>query len=400
MDTTYLDSQILTTHSPGGGGRPPSVVASFGLGLDSSAMLVRWLTNPDSRDFEVEDLVVVTAMTGHEWTSTVEAVERHVLPLFRRHRVRYLQVARSQRRTTRAGGGVVVLNDSRCTGQLFAAGHYTLGDEMLSAGTLPQLGGIRACSMHSKGDALDPVIARITSGRPYRHAIGYEANEAGRSTKDRGYNTATRTGWYPLQEWGWNREDCQDFLLAEIGASIPKSACSFCPFSMATETGRAHQIRRFRAEPDRAAEALFLEFVARSLNPAQTLISGSSAADMVARAGLDDVVTRFQTRLQRSPWALYEVRRLQRRGPAGGRGITARSIRTIATGTRAQMAAQLAREPGQRVRGVDGVIRHVLKDRSVHGVDHLIVAAPLGPVDKQRPGFEQWWHEAVGDALF
>lgn len=39
MDTTYLDSQILTTHSPGGGGRPPSVVASFGLGLDSSVMV-------------------------------------------------------------------------------------------------------------------------------------------------------------------------------------------------------------------------------------------------------------------------------------------------------------------------------------------------------------------------
>lgn len=378
----------------------PRVCASFGMGLDSTAMLLRWLTDASSRDFELADLVVLTAMTGHEFAATTDAVSRLVLPLLARHRVRFIQVARCARTTTRAGDGVVILDDSCSAATLFAHGDYTLGQEMLAAGTVPQRGGIRACSMHAKGDCLDPVIARITAGHPYRHAIGFEANESGRAAKDRTYNTATRTGWYPLLEWGWTRADCQRLVLDILGEAIPKSACGFCPFSMATATGRSQQVQRYRAEPERGAEALFLEFVARSLNPAQTLIENSSAAELVAQAGLDEVMARFTARLEHSPWALYEVRRLARPGRGGRRGITARSVRIIATGTRSHMADQLSTQPGQRVCGADGVVRHVVRERAHDGVDHLFVAAPAGPQNKQRPGFEQWWQEATGDGLF
>lgn len=169
---------------------------------------------------------------------------------------------------------------------------------------------------------------------------------------------------------------------------------------MATATGRSQQVQRYRAEPERGAEALFLEFVARSLNPAQTLIENSSAAELVAQAGLDEVMARFTFRLEHSPWALYEVRRLARPGREGRRGITARSVRIIATGTRSHMADQLSAQPGQRVCGADDVVRHVVRERAHDGVDHLFVAAPAGPQNKQRPGFEQWWQEATGDGLF
>ena len=192
------------------------------MGVDSTAMLVRWLTDPSSRDFDLEELAVLTAMTGHEFQTTTEAVSRLVLPLFRSHRVRFIQVARSQRKTTRSGGGVVVLDDSRHPQQLYAAGGYTLGQEMLSAGTVPQRGGIRA-RIHAKGNCLDPVIARITEGEPYRHAIGFEANEGGRSSKDRFYNSDVRTGYYPLQEWNWSRADCQRFLVETLGEPFAKS---------------------------------------------------------------------------------------------------------------------------------------------------------------------------------
>ena len=271
---------------------------------------------------------------------------------------------------------------------------------MLSAGTVPQRGGIRACSIHAKGDCLDPVIARITEGEPYRHAIGFEANEVGRSSKDLLYNTGVRTGYYPLQEWNWSRADCQRFLVETLGEPFAKSACGFCPFAMSSESGRAHQIERYRQEPELGAEALFLEYVARSLNPEQTLIEGSSAAELVSAAELRDVQDQFDTLLEESAWALYEVRRLTRPGRAGKRGLTARSLRVTATGTRTEMAGQLAEKPGQRVHGDDGIVRHVLRDRRQHGVDHLFVAAPAGPEEKQRPGFEQWWQEAVGDSLF
>ena len=40
---------------------------------------------------------------------------------------------------------------------------------------------------------------------------------------------------YPLQEWGWTREDCEARILAE-GLPLPvKSACFFCPASKKAE---------------------------------------------------------------------------------------------------------------------------------------------------------------------
>lgn len=48
----------------------PKVVLSWGLGEDSTAILLRWLEDPTSRDFELNELVVVSAMTGNEWEST------------------------------------------------------------------------------------------------------------------------------------------------------------------------------------------------------------------------------------------------------------------------------------------------------------------------------------------
>ena len=74
--------------------------------------------------------------------------------------------------------------------KLHFRGRYRLSDEMLSQGTIPQLGGFRSCSVHSKANALEPVIAALTQGQPYRHAIGFEAGERARATKDAQYNTA------------------------------------------------------------------------------------------------------------------------------------------------------------------------------------------------------------------
>ncbi len=121
----------------------PSVVVSYGLGLDSTCLLLRWLQEPTTRDFALEEMVVVTAMVGDEFTSTAVAVESLMLPLFRKFGVRYIQCARGQRITSASGDGVVVLDDSTCPQKLYADGAYRLSDEMLSTGTLPQLGGAR-----------------------------------------------------------------------------------------------------------------------------------------------------------------------------------------------------------------------------------------------------------------
>jgi len=379
---------------------PPSVVMSFGLGLDSTALLMRWIIEPASRDFALGDLALVTAMTGHESAATTEAMTRLVLPRLREHSIRFIQVARSRRKTTRAGNGIVVLDDSRHPRTLHAAGAFTLGDEMLSAATLPQRGGSRICSVHSKGDALDPVIARVTKGNRYRHVVGFEANELSRAKKDRLHNTAWRTGDYPLQAWGWTRDDCRQFLLDTIKESVPKSCCGFCPFAMSTVASRKVVIDRYRQEPHLGAEAMFLEHVARSINPAQTLIEASSVADLVLDAGLAQVNALFEGRLRDCAWSLYEVRRVVRPGKEGRAGITARSLRVLATDNRDAIAELLTSAPGIPIRGDDGILRHVLRDRGRDRVDHLFVAAPAGAESKQRSGFEQWWQEATGDGLF
>jgi hypothetical protein len=377
----------------------PSVVASFGLGLDSSAMLLRWMLDPSSRDFELDELVVITAMTGNEFASTCEVVTGRILPLFAQHCVRFVQVARSQRKTTASGDGVVVLDDSRQPRLLRSEGAYTLANEMLSAGTVPQRGGMRACSVHSKGNALDPTIARLTKGQPYRHAIGFEANEKARAVKDSTYNTRLRQGFYPLQHWGWSRKDCHEFVMDVLGEAIPKSACVFCPFAMSSDVGRSSLIQRYRNEPQAAATAMYLEHISRSLNTSQTLIEGSSVAELISTAHLDEAIMLYDNMLDGN-WSVYEVRRVNRAGRAGKRGITARSVRVLATGTRTQMASLLASQPGQRRTGPDRITRHVLRERAIDGVDHVIVSAPAGVDAKQRPGFEEWWQDVVGDGLF
>ena len=277
---------------------------SFGLGLDSTSLLIRWLTDPSSREFALESLVLVTAMTGHESAATVDAMNRLVLPRLRQHAIRYIQAARSQRRTSRAGDGIVVLDDSRSPQKLYAAGEYTLGDEMLSAATIPQRGSGVPRSRHRA----------ITQGRPYRHVVGFEANEAARAAKDRLHDTELRRGWYPLMDWAWTRSDCHRYLLDVLGESVPKSCCGFCPFAMSTVAGRAQVIERYRQEPQLGADAMFLEHVARSINPSQTLIEGSSVADLVVEAGLSEVSDLFEAELHKRAWSIYEVRRVTRPG--------------------------------------------------------------------------------------
>lgn len=56
---------ILKAMEPRARERQP-VILSYGMGVDSTAILTRWLLEPWSRDFGLEDLVVLTAQTGDE----------------------------------------------------------------------------------------------------------------------------------------------------------------------------------------------------------------------------------------------------------------------------------------------------------------------------------------------
>jgi hypothetical protein len=396
--TLTADHPPLVLPGTEGAAATPSVIFSFGMGVDSVALILRWLEEPASRDFDLADLVMITAQVGDEFDSTRQLVEDHVLPRLRRAGVRFIQCARSQRKTTAAGGGVVILDDSRAPQRLFFDGSYTLSQEMISQGTIPQLGGFRACSIHAKGNILDSVIAAITQGQPYRHVIGFEANEQGRALKDSGYNSEARRGWYPLVEWGFTRQDCLDYIAEKTGVVWLKSACGFCPFAMTNETGRRNLMQRYRTEPALAAKSLLMEDIARRLNPRQTLIAGSSLADVVAAADLRAVQAALESLRAELEFAVYEVRRVTPRARNGHRGVTARSVRAVARGNRAQMDIHLAGLPGERILGEDQIVRHHLPagDRC----EHLFVVAPALVDDKQRPQFNTLWQEHNADGLF
>lgn len=378
----------------------PRVVLSYGLGLDSTALLLRWIHEPSSRNFDLSELAVCSSMVGDEFQAVGRDVQEHIVPLLHANKIRFIQVARSERKTTKSGRGIVVLDDSTAPERLHVEGSYALSQEMLAAGTLPQRGGLRLCSVHAKGDPLDYVIDRITGGRSYRHAIGFGAAEQPRITKDRLYNTIQRTGWYPLADWSWDRAKCQEYVHSILGRFWEKSACVYCPYAMSSAQGRANVLARYRSQPAAGAHTLYMEYVARCINQAQTLIAGSSAFDMVEQGALPEVLDLFHQRVSAARHALYEVRRLTRPASNGGRAVTARSVKILATGSRSAMHARLREIPGRLLTGTDGITRVIRRDRATDGVDHLYVAAPDEVEAKQRPGFEEWWQQAAGYTLF
>lgn len=385
----------------------PKVVLSYGLGEDSTAILLRWLEDPTSRDFELADLAVVTALTGNEWESTRAAVEALVLPRMAAAGVRFVQAARSRRHVTKAGDGVVVLDDSRSPTRLYLEGDYTLWQEVTEAGTIPQSGGARMCSVHAKGDVLDPVIAKITRGESYRHIIGFEAGEVRRALKDEAYNTATRTGEYPLIVWGWHRDDAVSYTSSIVGGSVGKSACTFCPFSFGSKAGRANMLDRYAAEPEIAARTLLMEHLALALNPAQGLIGGKRLIDLIRAENRAGVLGAFEALLAEQTHTIYDVRRIisARKGDPTMPGNVDRSLRPRYTGTREPLQSDLdrlavdgeARGATTAITGDDGIMRLYQHQRgsTFPTIERFFVVAPALAPRKEKARFDERWAELV-----
>lgn len=375
----------------------PSVVLSYGLGVDSTAILLRWISDPSSRDFDLSELMVITAMTGDEWTQTGELVTDHVLPLMRAHGIRYVQVARA---TGSQSDGVAVLDDSTSPTTLHLRGAYRLSDEMFTAGTIPQRGGSRLCSSKSKGWALDKFILDATGGRPFRHVIGFEANEMSRARKDCTYDTDIRGGEYPLIQWGWDRQTCIDYIRSVLGVTWAKSACTFCPFALENKESRRITLQRFHDAPADGVQALLLEHTALALNPAQTLSSAGPLHHLVS----DEVAQEFWTHLWRQPHAIYEVRRVlrPRKDDRTRLANASRSVRMMVGGDRRQMQSLLHHEALSRgltvtrdpVASLDPLFARLWLRRRPQvfpGVEHMFTVAPRLVADKQHPRFEDWW---------
>ncbi|WP_053739167.1 hypothetical protein [Nocardia sp. NRRL S-836] len=267
-------------------------------------------------------------------------------------------------------------------------------------------------SQHFKGWVLDTVIAELTQGKPFRHVVGYELHETRRAVRDARYNTALRTGEYPLRQWGWSRADAQAFLRTTFGLDRDwaKSACTYCPFALTNKTGRSETVARFIAEPDAGVLALAMEFSATCLNPAQGLIKGERLLTLLrTSAGTAAVLTAFEELLASMPWAIYDVRRtLSPR--VDGKTNHARSIRMLDVGGPAEMRVELNRRADLAGTAVtigdpafpdDAHPRIWLRTRDpkqlVRGLataEQFLTIAPATAADKTGPAFPAAWAAA------
>ncbi len=397
-----------------------NVVLSYGLGVDSTALLLRWLEEPRSRDFDLSDLLIVTSMTGDEWPRTGVLVEQHILPRLREAGLRYAQVARAG---SKQAQGIIVLDDSDTPAHLHIAGAYKLSDELVAAGTIPQVGGNRICSMKFKGWVIDhyleqhaPDATRHAFGyetselgraencaahMPGRLVLAYEKGETGRAKRATDFDTPNRLAEFPLIEWGWDRPDCERYIEQITGVpDWPKSACVYCPFALTNRASRERTLQLYRARPESALETLMLERRSICLNPRGGLIGGDRLDHLVA-VEHPDLAARFSRRLDQTPHSVYEVRRLcrPRRDNPLKVGNANRDLRVLADGSRSECEAQV-RERGRTDRA-DGIERVYMLRRGdqLPAREHFVVAGPAGAVDKAVPSFDKWWNELDQEQL-
>jgi hypothetical protein len=348
------------------------VVMSYGLGADSSAILFRWLIEPESRDFDLDQLIVITAMVGDEFDDTGVLVLKHMLPLLSARGVRFVQIARAGRLEK---DGIKVLDDSRSPTELHIGGAYKLRDELQHALTVPQYRAYaRKCSIKFKGWPLDTWLANELGDRPFRHVIGFEASETKRAERDTSYSTEQRDSEYPLIEWGWDRQMCIDYIEKHTGVIWPKSCCTFCPFSQ----GNAEHLARLAMSPERAMQVMLIEHMSLAFNPRQhSLPKAQTFRSKMADAGLLGLLARYQRHLDTLAWAVYRVRRVSRK-----KGSWFRSIERVTEPMTQEMAHSdltiRAMVDGQVVVLEEGSHRVHVRNRgeSYPMIEEMLVACP------------------------
>lgn len=196
--------------------REPSwpVVAAYGAGVDSTAMLLEWINRGLPLD------AVLFADTGSEKPETYA----------------YLGLFRSW--LADHGTELTVV---RYVPQNFKnwPPYYSLAENCLTNGTLPSISFSRhSCSLKWKVQpqeawtrSWEPAATCWSAGGRVVKLIGYDASprDLARYAHARSVQADERYLYrYPLIEWGWTRSDCER-RIAEAGLPVPlKSSCWMC----------------------------------------------------------------------------------------------------------------------------------------------------------------------------
>ena len=391
-----------------------ATILSYGMGVESSAILLRWIMSPVTRPCSLEDLIVITSQVGDEYTDTGRDVEAHILPLMRAQGIRYVQVARHGHFE---GEGITVLDDSRTPARVFLEGDYKLSDELKRNGTVPQYGGVHRCALKFKAWVIEQWLEEHVRGRA-RHAIGYNADETGRVARSEyafgeriafgfnvdeksrinrscEYNTLSREAFYPLLEWGWDRRTCIEYIRSVLGMTWKKSACVYCPFNAL----RDDAIERQREHPRQVGDAMRMEHLSLALNPRGTIYKGRSLIQITIEAGNDVAVELYRKSIESEPWALYRVRRIY-----SGKGKADRAVEKLHVfegPAEARMALNtISASSGvavEELRGIPYVWHERRSETDFPTREEFITIAPAAVETKARYGLD--WFDGRWSAL-
>lgn len=192
---------------------PPPVVLAYGIGVDSTALLVELVGRGQKPD------LVLSADTGVEKPATYAYLDV-IRPWMDGHGIRHELVSYTPKRFKHWPP------------------YYGLLEMCLTNATLPSksLGG-SSCSLKYKKAPQDaflanwqPAIDAWARGQRVTRLIGYDAGP--RDTLRANHALSIEDPLYdcqsPLREWGWDRDDCVGRIIAEGLPVPPKSACWLC----------------------------------------------------------------------------------------------------------------------------------------------------------------------------
>lgn len=394
-----------------------TTILSYGMGVESTAILLRWCFEEATRPCALDRIVVITAQVGDEYKDTGRDVETYVLPMMRRHRIRFVQVARHGHREA---DGISILDDSREPIKVFLDGDYKLSDELKRNGTVPQYGGVHRCALKFKAWVIEQWLEANLRGCAHhafgynseerrridqsehaireRIAFGFNADEGRRIDRSCEYNTLTRRAFYPLLEWDWNRARCLDYIREKVGVTWRKSACVYCPFNGLKDGA----IDRHLEHPGQVADALVLEHMSMALNPRATLYKGKSLIQIAGNSGEEVALNSYRERIEAVKWARYRVRRIYQRKGQADRAVEIQDVLATASEARVHLdgfAAKLGL-PVEELRGIPYVWRLRRNESAFPTREEFWTIAPAMVEEKARGGiasFEAKWsnHQMV-----
>jgi len=210
------------------------VICNVGGGVDSWAIAIELVERGEAPD------LFIFADTGSEKPETYAYVRNVIAPWLAERGHRLVVVRRPMSKPSKTGPG-----------------YNTLEGNCLQNKTLPSLAfGYGGCSLKWKVDPMNkwlkswaPAVEAWAMGQKVVKLIGYDCSpqDSKRSLKaERAEIKRARAGKasyddkhyefrYPLQSWGWTRQDCIERIQAAGLEVPPKSACWFCPATQPAE---------------------------------------------------------------------------------------------------------------------------------------------------------------------